>query len=450
MSRSLLLVSLAAGSLTAPAPATAAASEPEIRSITVRPAEPVVGARGSVRLVIDVIARGARGKDGVTVKVEPGAPPAQAPETPPIASPGQSPAQPPAQSPAQPPAVPGQAPVQHPEQAPGQATARTPARPPVQAQILAPGQNPAQSQALSPPLTAAQASTHVPERTRPHTHAGTRPHAPSQVAAPVAGSGKVSTPSPVAPGRGGPAGYPHTAGHSQSGPKQQPGTRYPQPGQAGPNRTSTNPRPVHEYPNHAHVQPDAAVLDPQPFPAYAAAPKVGIPGQVTPEIPPRLVWRLTPSPYRMTDGWQTWRFLPDKRLNRFYPTGTWTITATAKGRDGATVTQYASFELKRETKLASVRAEKSAQADGVRLRGSLTRVDPRGLTDYGPFAKQRLEILWRPDTTSRWERVGETTTDAAGEFVGTVQGRTGGHWRVHYPGTGHYAPETSKSRQIEQ
>nr|SBO98086.1 hypothetical protein BN4615_P7602 [Nonomuraea gerenzanensis] len=192
----------------------------------------------------------------------------------------------------------------------------------------------------------------------------------------------------------------------------------------------------------------------------AAAPREGVPGASRPALPQRLVWRLAPgitlldpapgAARTRTDDWQTWRFLPDKKLNRFYPAGTWTITATAKGTNGATITQYASFELKRETRLTSVRAEKSARTDGVRLRGSLTRVDPRGLTDYGPFAKQRLEVLWRPDASSAWQAVGETTTDGAGAFVGTFQGRTDGYWRVRFPGTGHYAPDLSKSRQIAQ
>jgi hypothetical protein len=152
----------------------------------------------------------------------------------------------------------------------------------------------------------------------------------------------------------------------------------------------------------------------------------------------------------MTDDWETWRFLPDKKLNRFYPAGTWTITATARGANGRTITQYASFELKRETRLTAVRAEKPARADGVRLRGSLTRVDPRGLTDYGPFAQQRLEVLWRPDPSSAWQAVGQVMTDAAGAFVGTVPGRTDGYWRVRFSGTGHYAPDLSKVRQIMQ
>ncbi|SPL87508.1 unnamed protein product [[Actinomadura] parvosata subsp. kistnae] len=207
-----------------------------------------------------------------------------------------------------------------------------------------------------------------------------------------------------------------------------------------------------------HGQP--GLTGPHPVPAMEpAAPKDGVPGANRPLLPPRLVWRLAAhkpvldhgrGAARLTDDWQTWRFLPDKKLNRFYPAGTWTVTATAKGANGTTVTQYASFELKRESRLTAVRAEKSARAGGVRLRGSLTRVDPRGLTDYGPFAKQRLEVLWRPDESSAWQAVGEATTDAAGAFVGTVQGRTDGFWRVRFPGTGHYAADLSKARQIAQ
>ncbi|HUR00902.1 MAG TPA: hypothetical protein VM347_00020, partial [Nonomuraea sp.] len=75
MIRSLLLVSLAAGALTVPIPASSAATELAIREINVRPASPVVGAANSVRLVIDVIAKGVTGKDGVTIQVEPGSAP---------------------------------------------------------------------------------------------------------------------------------------------------------------------------------------------------------------------------------------------------------------------------------------------------------------------------------------------------------------------------------------
>ncbi|TDB98906.1 hypothetical protein E1267_38285 [Nonomuraea longispora] len=285
MTRSLLLVSLAAGSLSAgslmaPAPATSAATELAIRSITVRPAEPVAGPKGSVRLVIDVIARGTRGKHGVSVKVEPGAPPG-----------------------------------------PTLSSKTTPVK--------------------NPP---APTPTRTPEE-----------------------------------------------------------------------EDSPAPRPASR--------------------------------EATSDLPPMLAWRA-PAPVP-AETWETWRFLPDKKLNRYYPTGTWTITATAKGPDGATVTEYESFQLRRDAKLASVRVDGTAGGK-VRLRGSLTRVDPRGLTDYGPFAKQRLEILWRAGDSSPWERIGEVRTDASGSFATTVAGRTGGFWRVRYPGTGHYASDVSKIRQITQ
>ncbi|MGP3932748.1 hypothetical protein [Nonomuraea sp. KM88] len=288
MTRSLLLVSLAAGSLTAgslmaPAPATSAATELAIRSITVRPAEPVVGPKGSVRLVIEVIARGTRGKHGVSVKVEPGSPPA------PVLS------------------------------------SKTPAE---------------------------------------------------------------DTPAAT------------------------------------------------------------------PSPRVSGAPRLASGGEPAAELPAMMAWRVgsparSATPASAAEGWETWRFLPDKRLNRYYPTGTWTIAATATGRGGTTVTEYESFQFRRNTKLASVRVDGTAGGK-VRLRGSLTRVDPRGLTDYGPFSRQKLDILWRADESSDWERIGEVRTDAAGSFATTVSGRTGGFWRVRYPGTGHYAADISKVQQITQ
>jgi hypothetical protein len=77
-------------------------------------------------------------------------------------------------------------------------------------------------------------------------------------------------------------------------------------------------------------------------------------------------------------------------------------------------------------------------------------VDPRGYTDYGPFGRQRLEIQWREESSSTWQHVAETTTDAAGSFVYTVPSRMGGFWRVRYPGTAQYAPYTSKHRKIAE
>ncbi|MFI6184151.1 hypothetical protein ACIA8R_52060 [Nonomuraea sp. NPDC051191] len=329
MTRSLLLVSLAAGSLTAPVPAYPAATELAIRAITVRPAEPVVGAHDSVSLVIDVIARGARGKNGVTVKVEPGVPPG------PLLS-----AKPPQPDPS--------------------------------------GLPPASEPALPAPST-------------PYG-----PDTPSEPpASPDARPGIVPEDAPS----GGPAGAPLAQ------------------------------------------MPLALVADPRLD--LQKAP-------VTNALPPRLVWRQGEvPPARMAGDWQTWRFLPDKKLNRFYPTGTWTISATARDADGATVTEYASFELRRATRLSSVRVERSPKAaGGVRLRGSLTRIDPRGFTDFGPYAKQRLRLQWRGEGSPAWEDAGETTTDAAGAFVQTVPSRRGGVWRIHFPGNSHYAAYTTKPRQI--
>jgi hypothetical protein len=77
-------------------------------------------------------------------------------------------------------------------------------------------------------------------------------------------------------------------------------------------------------------------------------------------------------------------------------------------------------------------------------------VDPRGTTDFSPFARQRVEILWRQNSSGTWQRVAEATTTANGAFQRTVSGRTGGDWRVRYLGTGHYAPDASRIRQIRQ
>ncbi|MEV0595190.1 hypothetical protein [Nonomuraea cavernae] len=286
MTRRFLLVSLAAGALMAPAPAYSAANELTIREINVRPADPVVGLGDSVRLLVDVIVKGARGKDGVTIKVEPGPPPKPAPTTP-----------------------------------PGAGTAGTPGQ---------------------------QAGW---DRTRPE------------------GRPAIVTP------------------QSERRPE---------------------PRPI-------HVNPAAARL---------AAPDGG------------------------TEAWETWRFLPDKGLNRFYPAGTWTVTATARGADGATVTDYASFQLRRDTRLTGVQVGRARGSESVRVNGSLTRVGPKGLADYAPFAGQEVEILRREGTTGSWERVGTATTGERGDFTRTVQGHSGGYWQVRYPGTGHYASALSSVRQI--
>ncbi|MFI6926848.1 hypothetical protein ACIBIZ_43420 [Nonomuraea spiralis] len=361
MTRSLLLVPLAAGTLTVPVPAYPAATELAIRAITVRPAypaatelairaitvrpaDPVVGAHDSVSLVIDVIARGARGKNGVTVKVEPGVPPG------PLLS----------------------------------------AKPPV-------ADAPAADPALQPP-----------GRPEPPSSSDAAQEAEPGIAPETSTGAAYDTSTGAAPGA------PAPGGASEAPPLLR--------------------APLLELPPSLGV---GAQLELQRAPA--AKP-----------FPARQDWRRTEvPPARMAGDWETWRFLPDKKLNRFYPTGTWTITATAGGANGATVTEYASFQLRRATQLSSVRVERSPKsAAGVRLRGSLTRIDPRGFIDFGPYAKQRLELQWRAEGSATWEDVGETTTDAAGAFIRTVPFRRGGLWRVRFPGNTHYAPDATKPRQI--
>ncbi|MBB2915272.1 hypothetical protein FHS43_006592 [Streptosporangium becharense] len=76
MTTRVLLASLVAGAASLPVPAGApvvAAEDPVIRSVTIHPAAPVVGPADTVRLVIEVVARGVAGPAGVTVQVEPGA-----------------------------------------------------------------------------------------------------------------------------------------------------------------------------------------------------------------------------------------------------------------------------------------------------------------------------------------------------------------------------------------
>lgn len=58
-----------ASAVRAPAPAR---ERPAIRSVRVRPRTPVAGPKGAVRLVVEVVARGVSGPDGVALRVEPG------------------------------------------------------------------------------------------------------------------------------------------------------------------------------------------------------------------------------------------------------------------------------------------------------------------------------------------------------------------------------------------
>ncbi|WP_327091858.1 hypothetical protein OIE66_14910 [Nonomuraea sp. NBC_01738] len=351
MTSRVLLASIAAGALTAPMPVSAAATELAIREITVRPADPVVGATGSVRLVIDVVAKGVQDAGGVTIKVDPGDPPGRTlPPQPHVEAP-----------PAQ---------VEHPA---GQPDPRPAAEP----------------QAVTPePAVEAPASTPAPAVGEPAPDAGTP--APA-----------VETPTPT---------------------------------------------PAVEVPSAGVVAPAPAAQAPAaqepavPAPDAATAPVVGGAARAVPGT----------AGQRRGDGWETWRFLPEKGLNRFYPSGTWTIAATARSADGRTVTEYATFRLRRETRLTSVKTSKVRGAHAVRLRGQLSRIDPQGYTDFAAFGNQRVEILHRRDGARTWDQVAVATTAASGGFTRTVRGVAGGHWKVRFPGNSHYAADQSTVHQTRK
>ncbi|MBG0823829.1 hypothetical protein HS048_24210 [Planomonospora sp. ID91781] len=144
-------------------------------------------------------------------------------------------------------------------------------------------------------------------------------------------------------------------------------------------------------------------------------------------------------------GWRTWRFLPERRLNRWYPTGLWTVTATAKGEDGSRVVRHAGFRLRHATDFSALQLRRADR--GVQVRGVLNRIDPEGYLDYAPFPRQRVEILHRPEQGEEWTRVATATTDRGGRFIRKVRGYRGGEWRVRFPGTNRHAPEAETVRR---
>ncbi|MGW7481022.1 hypothetical protein ACWGH8_20760 [Nonomuraea muscovyensis] len=459
MTRRLVLVSLAAGALTVPAPASSAATghtltssapsglasatttmttattatttattatttatttvtrsggtapaptELAIREILVRPADPVVGPGNSIRLVIDVIAKGAQGKEGVTVQVEPGEPPQLAVD---------SGAAPPDTAQPRPPAVP----------APGPSTL------------------PAQVEPGDPALVRPAPTTSIPVQ-----HVPSRPRATTLPAI-------------------GPAPFPHGSGPMVKAVTGRPGKAVGAVGKAPGGPLGGRPsgrRPSTEWPlSRWPVRPGRAHV-----PAHVPGGRSDRQGEMGPAAWPNHATRLAtptgPATSAATsaatravtggatggaalsrgraEGWETWRFLPDKGLNRFYPAGTWTITATARNAAGASVTKTTTFQLRRETRLASVRFGESQGSSHVRLSGVLTRVGPRGHADYAPYAEQPVEILWRADSSGAWEKVAATETGEAGAFTRTVRGHAGGQWRVRFAGTEDYAPALSR------
>lgn len=282
----------------------------------------MVRATGSVRLVIDVVARGASGRDGVTIKVEPGS-----------------------------------------------------------------------SASGSKPLGEGKTFGPVPTQPTPSS--------------PPTGPSSVPSPAGTLPGAADPAmPVPDTA----------------------------SPTPVHPI-KSVGVHTPAPAVQSEPTPA--------------PSVEKRETW-ATSYPARLggAGGWETWRFLPARGLNRYYPSGPWTITVTAVSRDGASVTEHATFNLRKETRLTVERARKIKDTRAVRLRGELTRVDPQGFGSYAPFGGQRLEVLYRESSGSSWEKVSTATTRGSGRFAKRVSGRAKGYWRVRFPGTDHYATDQTTPWRI--
>lgn len=327
MTHRVLLASLAAGALTVPLPLSyalgsrAPAGGLAIKEILVRPENPVVRATGSVRLVIDVVARGASGRDGVTIKVEPGSPPKSAAHVEPVDG--------------------------------GKTFGPVPVEPP------------------TPRASASSTPSAVPSS----TPAAVLSPAPSAVLSPVLAS-----------------------------------------------------------PSSGFAAPSPAFASPSATPDGSAVQDEG--------------WSVAYPARLRGEGWETWRFLPARGLNRYYPSGAWTITVTAADGDGRTVTERSTFYLRRETQLSSVRADKVKGARAVRLRGELSRVDPEGYRAYAPFPRQRLEVLYRAAPTASWAEVGTAVTRGSGRFMTTIQGRAKGYWRVRYPGTNHYATDLTTPWRI--
>ncbi|WP_157530249.1 hypothetical protein [Microtetraspora niveoalba] len=139
-------------------------------------------------------------------------------------------------------------------------------------------------------------------------------------------------------------------------------------------------------------------------------------------------------------GWEKWRFQPETALSRWHPSGQWTVVATAKGANGATVSSYTTFYLRRATRLEGVSVNRDA--DGARVTGTLLRVDPNGQVDYRPFAGRDVRLRFREEGSSDWKDMGTATTDKDGWFEGRAPVKTAGTWQVEFPGSAHYASDT--------
>ncbi|WP_285776073.1 hypothetical protein [Microtetraspora sp. NBRC 13810] len=560
MSKKILLTSLATGTLVAPLLVQVPAAEAdmlEIRSVTMRPATPVVGPSNSVRMVIDVVVRGASGPDGVTLEVEPAgrpgqgtAPPAPAPEEaqgvpvrPGVADDGADPAQyasgrfpsgsqqppaplvaPPGTPPAVSPFAPPVASSKQVKQAKHRHRQIKQVRPAAGAMPFGEGgrsygspRRPVEPEAAHPaaqdtPLTAVTlpaagntplistgappnrpaTSAHAADRSAPDASSG--PSAPADAQSASQAPADVRSASPdvqgassdvqsVSPASADGWSASLASVHAQSA---APAFTAAQAAEDTPltitdaladGQAATGARPA---------SAEAAAKDAVPgstggrteLTAALTAPDArsctGSAGETETTVEhvgrgrgaaagagtaPAGAYRTAPAycpvaraePY--SADWQTWRFVPEKALDRWYPAGRWTVTATARSAEGGTVVRRTIFFLKRETTFGAVRAARIGAARGtpfgmVRVEGVLNRVDPKGVTDYAPFPGQRVEILYREPGGQAWSRAGLAVTGRTGRFTREVPGGPGGMWRFRYPGSAGHAPSFSTPRRV--
>ncbi|GGO23495.1 hypothetical protein GCM10010116_47370 [Microbispora rosea subsp. aerata] len=208
-----------------------------------------------------------------------------------------------------------------------------------------------------------------------------------------------------------------------------------------PSPPSASPDPVSPEP----AFPEGSAV---PVTVPAVVPLPGLGGLASAAVPGVVGASRTggrPARRASSGEWETWRFLPDKRLSRWYPHGPWTVTATAVNARGERVVAHAGFNLRRATEIEGLKVVRDG--DTVRVTGTLLRVDPVGKVDYRPFAGQRIEIRFRPAGSSRWKTVGEAVTRRDGWFSVRVRADGEGTWRAEYAGTSRYAADASPQRR---
>ncbi|XVQ82676.1 hypothetical protein ACQP2K_27950 [Microbispora siamensis] len=213
-----------------------------------------------------------------------------------------------------------------------------------------------------------------------------------------------------------------------------------------PEPDATPPPPSGDAVPVPSVSPDPTA--PQGPAVPAAVPLPGLGGLASAAMPGVMGASRDGRPARRVSSgeWETWRFFPDKPLSRWYPSGPWTVTATAVNARGERAVARVGFNLRRATEIEGLKVVRDG--DGVRVTGTLLRVDPVGKVDYRPFAGQRVRICFRPAGSSRWKTVGEAVTRRDGWFTARVRADGEGAWRAEYAGTSRYAADASPQREV--